>query len=391
MHITYLAFVEIDVSNACVVHTREMSEQLAELGHEVTLIMPHPLTMQTWPGVRHIWVRLWGFSRWQKWMFFLESAWRLWRVHRRRPIQALYVREMDRHPFLAQLVKWLGLPMVVEVNGWSLDDWNLLGVSSRESRASEHCQRQIFKAAKGIMVSTRGNAEKIISHYGISRDNVQVQELGTNIEHFQGVDKVLARQKLGLPLDTPIILFAGSFHPHHDLNTLLTAHAKLVSQGFEALLLLVGDGNQRVMIQQKIEASGWSRHMKVCGVFPYDQVPIYFQAADIGVVPLTTGKVHQQQGSFSSKLWDYMASGLPVIVTDLPHTSSSKLLEDKAYLVPPEDVSAMTKGLIDLLENNQLRTNIATNGHEYVRAHRTWRRAAEDTVSFIEKQLVGSA
>jgi glycosyltransferase involved in cell wall biosynthesis len=388
MHITYLAFVEIDIANACVVHTREMCEQFIALEHDVTLILPRPLTMQSWQGVRHIWVRWWGFDRPRKWIFFLESAWRLWSVHRRRPIKVLYVREMDRHPFLAGLVQWLGIPMVVEVNGWALDELRLLGASSQQSYAFERCQRKLFSAAKGIMVSTIGNAENVIAHYGISRHKVQVQDLGTNNQHFKPGDKVLARQKIGVPMNAPIILFAGSFHPHHDLTTLLKAHAKLVAQGFEALLLLVGNGNQFESIQQHIELSGLGGHIRLCGACPYDEVPIYFRAADIGVVPLTVEKIRQQQGSLASKLWDYMACHLPVVVTDLPHTSSAKLLKDKAYIVQPENVNDMARGLRDLLENAQLRQNLAIKGHDYVRVHKTWRRAAEDTVSFIQKRLV---
>ena len=185
-----------------------------------------------------------------------------------------------------------------------------------------------------------------------------------------------------------IIFFAGSFHPHHDLATLLSAHAKLVSQGFDALLLLVGDGNQRGNIQQQIESSGLSKHISLRGSCPYDQVATYFRAADIGVVPLTTEKIRQQQGSLASKLWDYMACKLPVVVTDLPHTTSATLLEDKAYIVQPEDVNAMARGIRDLLENAQLAKSLATQGYEYVCGHKTWRRAAEDTASFIEKRLV---
>ena len=388
MHITYLAFIEIDVANACLVHTREMCEQFIALKHKVTLILPRPLTMQSWEGVRHIWVRWWGFDRPRKWVFFLESAWKLWCVHRRRPIYVLYVREMDRHPFLVGLVKWLRIPMVVEVNGWGLDDMKLLGASPRRTRLVEHGQRKLFKGARGIIVSTRGNAEKVIAHYGISRHKVQVQELGTNIEHFKPGDKVLARQKIGVPIDKPIIFFAGSFHPHHDLSTLLSAHAKLFSQGFETLLLLVGDGSQRKIIQEQIELSGLSDHIRLCGARPYDQVPTYFRAADIGVVPLLANKVRQQQGSYASKLWDYMACGLPVIITDFPNTSSAKLLADKAYIVPPGNVGAMTKGLKDLLENSQMRDNIAAKGYDYVCSHRTWRQAAGETVAFIEKRLV---
>ena len=42
MRIAYLALIEIDVANASLVHTREIAEGLAALGHEVTVILPRP-------------------------------------------------------------------------------------------------------------------------------------------------------------------------------------------------------------------------------------------------------------------------------------------------------------------------------------------------------------
>jgi len=392
MRVAYLAFIEIDVANACLVHTREIAEGLAALGHDVTLILPRPLRWQSWVGVRHLWVRWWSFDRLGEWAFFLESAWHLWRLHRQRRLDLLYVREMAQHPFLPGLVRLLGIPLFVEVNGWALDDLRLLGASQREVRAAERSQRKLFKAAIGIFASTVGNAERIVTYYDIPKERLYAQELGTNTAHFAPGDRLRTRADLGLPGDAEIILFAGSFHPHHDLSTLVDAFGQLVAQGFErARLLLVGHGHQWQAIHRTIASSGITGSVITTGFRPYEEIPSYFQAADIGVVPLTATKIRQQKGAVASKLWDYMAAGLPVVVTDLPDTPSASLLAGKAYVVPPEDPNAMARALVDLLGNVDKRTRLAQAGLEYVRQHRTWRQAAAETADFIAKRMQETA
>jgi glycosyltransferase involved in cell wall biosynthesis len=388
VRIAYLAFIEIDVANACLVHTREITEGLAALGHEVTLILPRPLRMQAWQGVRHVWVRWWGFERWRQWLFFVESAWQLWWLHRRRRYDLLYVREMARHPFLPGLVRWLRLPLFVEVNGWVLDDLRLLAAPRGKMRAAERCQRNLFRAAIGIVASAAGNAEKLVTHYDIPKHRIQVQELGTNTTHFTPGDSRRARTELGLPLDGPIILFAGSFHPHHDLNTLVNAFAQLAAHDLDAArLLLVGNGHQWEAIRQSIASSGITDRVIMAGFRPYEQIPLYFRASDIGVVPLTAAKVRQQNGAVASKLWDCMAAGLPAVVTDFPSTLSGSVLAGKAYVVPPEDTTAMANAFRDLLRDAGKRARLAEAGLNYVRQHRTWRQAAAETADFIAKRL----
>src|SRR5437870_12148672 len=115
MRIAYLALVEIDVANACLVHTREITERLAALGHEVTVMLPRPLRLQAWRGVRHVWVRWWGFDRPRQWAFFVESAWRLWRLPCRRRFDLVHVRGMVPHPLLPCSVPWLRLTLFVWV------------------------------------------------------------------------------------------------------------------------------------------------------------------------------------------------------------------------------------------------------------------------------------
>jgi len=388
MRIVYLALIEIDVANACLVHTREISEGLAALGHEVTVILPRPLRMQVWQGIRHVWVRWWGFDRLRQWAFFIESAWRLWRLHRHQPFDVVYVREMARHPFLPALAGSLRLPLFVEVNGWMLDDLRLLGAPSGELRAAEHSQRNLLRAATGIIGSAVGNTERIITEYSIPRERVRTQELGTNTAHFTPADRQRVRAELGFHGDGQIILFAGSFHPHHDLSTLVKAFARFVAQGSErALLLLVGHGLQWQSIRQSLDSSGITDRVIMTGSRPYEQIPLYFQASDIGVVPLTAARIQRQNGAVTAKLWDYMAAGLPVVVTDLLSTPSGSLLAGKAYVVPPEDPKAMAHAFRELLGNADKRARLAGAGLDYVRQHRTWPQAAADTADFIAKRL----
>src|SRR5207253_1764563 len=109
-------------------------------------------------------------------------------------------------------------------------------------------------------------AGRVVTDYGIPKERVYVQELGTNTAHFSQGDRRRARVDLGLPPDGGIILFAGSFHPHHDLSTLVKAFAQLAPRGFEkARLLLVGDGHQWDATREAIASFGIGGRVTMCG------------------------------------------------------------------------------------------------------------------------------
>lgn len=387
MRIVYLAFIELDISNACSIHTREMAEQMAALGHQVTVVMPRPLHPQCWKNVQHVWVKYWGFDRPREWFFFVESALRILYRHNHQKFDILYVREMERNPVLFLLARFMKCPLFVEVNGWLLDDLALTGATVDKIAAAKEHQQKLFQVAQGMVVSTIGNAERLCSTYHIPKSKISVQELGVNIEYFTPGPQGSARGQLGLSTEHQIILFAGSFHPHHDLKTLIEAFSLTLTDGKNALLLLLGTGSQISDLKQVIKHFHIEDHVLLPGVRSYNEMPTWFQAADIAVLPLTSEKIHQQNGCLALKLWEYMASGLPVVATDLPGTRSAPLLADKIVIVPPEDPRAMGNALLRLLNSENLRRRLGAAGMDYVRRNRTWHRAASETLDFIEQHL----
>ena len=387
MRILYLAFVETDISNACVIHTREIVENLSALGHEVTVVLPRPLKTQIWKNIDHRWVRFWGFDRPRKYIFFLMSAWRIFWMHRKRPYDLLYLRETQHTPLLLLLLRLTKLPLFVEVNGWLLDDLHLKGATKKHISSAKVRQQKLFHAATGILVSTTGNADRLASFYGVQKGRIRVQELGCNTTLFKAGDQERSRALLDLPANAKLILFAGSFHHHHDLKILIESFSLVLKQHPESYLILLGTGAQFETIQREVDELRLDGHVILPGVRPYEEIPIWHRAVDIAILPLTAKKVEQQNGCFSLKLWEYMASGLPVIATDFSHTPSAKLLDGKVLIVPPEDIVTMTTAIMRLLKDTSLCCLLSAAGRSYVLEHRSWRHAARETIDFIVIRL----
>jgi glycosyltransferase involved in cell wall biosynthesis len=387
MRIIYLALIEIDISNACLIHSREIVEQMAAHGHEVHVVLPRPLRKQAWKNVEHIWIRFWGFDRIRQTAFFLESSLRILWAYFKKQFDALYIREMREKSLLIKFLHLLKIPFFIEVNGWLVKDLMIAGADTKNILAAEKYQRLLFKNSAGIIASEVGNADLVAKTYKIPFHHIHIRRLGAKSYNFENCDKKKARKQLGLPLNSKIIFFAGSFHQHHDLQTLVEAFLYLSKKCPESVLLMVGTGEQFSVIQKKIPNSILGNRVILTGVKPYEEMPMWLRTADIAVLPLTAEKVKEQNGCFALKLWEYMAAGLPVVATDLSNTASSDLLSDKALLVTPDNPKAMGNAILRLIEDTELRKKLSIAGKSYVIIARSWQKAAKDTLDFMAERL----
>jgi glycosyltransferase involved in cell wall biosynthesis len=117
----------------------------------------------------------------------------------------------------------------------------------------------------------------------------------------------------------PTAVFLGSFRAWHGVLDVIRAAAILLAMGRTYHFLLVGDGPQRA--EAETLAAAWPGHFHFTGAVPYEQVPALLRRATVGVAPFATAPhpALQAAGFFWSplKIYEYMASGLPVVTTDL--------------------------------------------------------------------------
>jgi len=389
MRIAYLALIELDIPNACLIHTREIAENMAALGHQIDLFLPKPLqAIRPWSGIRHHWVRFWGFDDLRRFFFMVECCLRLVMQHRRKRFDVIYMRELPDPRLIVLCCRLLKLPYFVELNGWALDELTMAKASRKALARVSKRQQLLFGNATGVISSTPGNAANVIRQYRISEERVAVQELGVNGELFGKIGKLEARKALHLDPDAPCLLFAGSFHPHHDLRTLIHSMSIASANIPDLQLILVGDGAERARAEQWALEEGVQASVYFAGIHPYEQMPTWFAAADVFIIPLLKRRIALQNGCFVTKLWEAMAAKLPVIITDLPQTPSYGVLEDKAWIVPPEDSMAMATAIQSVLLSASPE-DVARIGRacRYVLQERSWRREAQQTIAFIEQRL----
>ncbi len=117
----------------------------------------------------------------------------------------------------------------------------------------------------------------------------------------------------------------------------------------DAELIVIGDGPQRVSVEERARALGVGGRVQVTGWVPYRQVPVLLSSAHVGLdtAPLTP----VNHGSTMVKILEYLAVGLPVVASALRET---KISGGSAITTVEEDsAAAFVAPLMSLLASRR--------------------------------------
>lgn len=137
------------------------------------------------------------------------------------------------------------------------------------------------------------------------------------------------------------------------VDDFVRAAAKVHQQRPDVKFVVIGDGNQRPMLEQMSRSSGLAEVMTFAGSVaqPMD----YIRELDVGVITSETE-------GFSNAVLEYMACGVPVVATAAG--GNPELVKDgeNGFLVPVGDVESMAGRIIRLVSDSDLRAVFGSNG-----------------------------
>ena len=191
---------------------------------------------------------------------------------------------------------------------------------------------------------------------------------GVDVELFHpGVDGSVVRQQYNIPEDSAVILFVGALDRAHHFKAVdyLIKTFTLIPNK-RILLLIVGDGDLRQQFKQLAALSGVADRVIFTGTVPNEELPPYYAAADIFVLPSFPPE------SFGIVLIEAMACGMPVIAHDIPGVRSVVTDGEDGFLVQPGSSDALTDKIYLLLDNPFLRNEMGKQGQEEVEAKYGW-------------------
>jgi L-malate glycosyltransferase len=189
---------------------------------------------------------------------------------------------------------------------------------------------------------------------GVPAAKVEILPNGTDLSRFVPAtpeQRLATRRSLGWNEQGPICISVANLSKVKDLATLVNA-AKLLHGRLPSLqFILVGEGPEREALQNQAAGLGLSDVVKLVG--RQSDVRRFLAAADLGVL------TSRSEGSSNSVL-EYMAMGLPSVVSDIP---ANRELTDEVVF-EPGNASDFAEKIFQLWQDQPLRTRLSREYQE---------------------------
>jgi D-inositol-3-phosphate glycosyltransferase len=217
-------------------------------------------------------------------------------------------------------------------------------------------EREVARDADRIICASEGEKEMLAGLYGAMPQRVSVVPCGVDTLRFRPMKRQRVRCKLGLPEEEPIVLFVGRIEPLKGIDVLIEAAAKV--DGAFRVLVVGGDGKdaeRKERLSVLASALGLKDRITFIDAVPHADLPLYYNAADICVVP-------SYYESFGLVALEAMACGVPVVASRVGGLKDTVIDGRTGYLVPWRCPEPFAERLELLLSNEPLRRNLGREG-----------------------------
>ncbi len=291
-----------------------------------------------------------------------------------------------------------GVPLVLEYNGsedWLANNWGTpLTLKKLVLRSENVC----LKHAHLVVTVSDVLRDELIER-GVDRNRIVSNPNGVDAHLFDPdrfSKKAISelREGYGIPKDSLVVTFVGTFGPWHGAEVFAQAAAEL-AENDSALLdkhklhfLFIGDGVRRPMVEDIVARSRAADHVTVTGLIDQEQPPIHLAISDILVSPHVPNPDGSPFFGSPTKLFEYLASGRPVIgsdlgqiaevledcphVTDIPSAEKAPVSKACGIRVGPENVSELVTAIKFLAENPEWRKTAGRNARGRALERYTW-------------------
>ncbi|WP_435317057.1 glycosyltransferase family 4 protein [Haloarchaeobius sp. TZWSO28] len=185
--------------------------------------------------------------------------------------------------------------------------------------------------------------------------------------------------------DEFVVGYVGTFGAHRGLDIAIAAMSHLLETVPNARLLLVGAGPDPYEsgLREAAEAAGVADRVTFTGWVDFDEFPSYMATCDVCLVP--HADTPHTNTTVPHKLFQYMALGKPVLVTDLPPLQRVVDDADSGVVVPAGDADAMGGALAALGTDERELARLGKNGRRAVEERYNWERDGGRLVDLYEQ------
>ncbi len=306
--------------------------------------------------------------------------------------KVLYTRDLGLTDFFNKWKRLLKIKIFFEVHNPAkifFKEQDKIYASSRpvseqkQERIFEK-ENRIFKNINGIITITQNLKDYLIDNYEIDINKLIVIPDGVDIDKYS-FDLNQESQRVNL-------CYVGQLYTWKGLDVLLQA-IPLVKEDFH--IFIVGGIRDQTIdptdhkafknLDAFIRENKLEDKVSLTGYLKPNEVVSIYKKCQIGIIPLKDSLIARYCTS-PLKLFEYMASGLAIIATDLP--SIREILEDgkSAVLFKADDSNDLAIAIEGLIKNPGFRKKIAQESRKLARKY-SWDSRAQQIKDFMERNI----
>ena len=175
---------------------------------------------------------------------------------------------------------------------------------------------------------------------------IRVIPTGVNLRVYRLRDtpeqKLSMRQKYGYDSDTPVLLSLSRLAFEKNIQELIASMPDVLAKEPTSQLLIVGDGPARQSLERQVREMGLRDHVTFAGQISNDEVPHYYQIADVFV----SASDSESQGLTYD---ESLASDMPIVLRRSEYTD--QLIDDPGIGMSFQKRADLVKGILHYIQN----------------------------------------
>ena len=208
----------------------------------------------------------------------------------------------------------------------------------------------IYRITDQILAVSREIETMLVKDLGVKNSKILLIKNGLVFEErmFRPIDYMKEFPFIANKLR---LIAVGRIVPSKSFDTLVRAVADIVNQGFNDLLvLIVGDGSERLRLEELIRNLGVEPYVKLLGL--RNDVIELMKASDFIVIP-------SQYEGLSFAMIEAMACGLPIISSDSIGLRDHMRDGKNGLLFPINDYKTLSERILLLANDKELRNRLS--------------------------------
>ncbi|AHJ28731.1 glycosyltransferase family 4 protein [Nodularia spumigena CS-584] len=374
--IAYISFDIVPAPKGAAIHIAAFSQSLAAAFGHIQLVTVSPTTEhienhELFPQVMQIMLPAVGRNLISRVLYF-QNLLRGWLQNRH--FAAIHIRSIYEGFVIALNKKQYCDQLIFEVNGLPSIElkYRYPGVvEDRELLHKLNSQEQICLTAADLIITPSHVTAAYLQSRDVPANKIRVIPNGVDLDVFT------YNHNCGMDICLQIIYF-GTLSPWQGVNLAIEA-LELINKDVPAYLTVIGQAkdDQIKKLQQLALKLGIADKLTILEPTSQIQLVEYIHASDMIVAPLMPSDRNLLQGCCPLKILEGMATGVPVIASDLPVVR--ELGEDTVHflLVKPGSAKAIKDAVLQLHEHRELATKLAENARQRIEKYYTWKLAGK--------------